>query len=144
MGRVDPQAEAGEIRLQCQNHSHRVALLSFSRLQSRNADEMLLAVYDITVRKAAEEQLRFSSRVFIQAHEGIMITDIDGIILDVNPAFTDITGYTAEAVIGQTPALLRSDRHTQQFFTDMWQAITENGFWQVRSGTVIRMAVCMR
>lgn len=129
-GRVQSQAEAGEIRLQCQNQSHRVALLSFSRLQSSSSDELLLAVYDITVRKAAEEQLRFSSRVFIQAHEGIMITDIDGIILDVNPAFTDITGYTAEAAIGQTPALLRSDRHAQQFFTEMWHAITDNGFWQ--------------
>lgn len=129
-GRTLSQAEVGEIRLQCRNHSHRVALLSFSRLQSSGADELLLAVYDITVRKAAEEQLRFSSRVFTQAHEGIMITDTGGMILDVNPAFTEITGYTAEAAIGQTPALLRSDKHGSQVFADMWQAIADKGYWQ--------------
>lgn len=129
-GQVLSEPEAGEIRLQCENHSHRVALLSFSRLNSHGTDELLLAVYDITVRKAAEEQLRFSSRVFIQAHEGIMITDTDGVILDVNPAFTVITGYTAEAAIGQTPALLQSDKHTRQFFHEMWQAIREHGYWQ--------------
>lgn len=119
-----------EIELRTRSGRRKVALLSTSLLQDNFEDEMLLVVYDITVRKEAEEQLRFSSRVFNQAQEGIIITDTGGMITDVNPAFCEITGYSREEVIGKGPELLKSGKHSPEFFSKMWQSITEHGYWQ--------------
>lgn len=127
---TDKTAEPMELELLTKNRQRRVALLSISMLQDTLEQEMLLVVYDITARKEAEEQLRFSSRVFNQAHEGIIITDIHGIITDVNPAFCEITGYRREEVIGKGPHILNSGRHSPDFFNRMWTAITEHGYWQ--------------
>jgi PAS domain S-box-containing protein len=63
------------------------------------------------------------------AANGILITDRDGIILWVNPAFTEITGYAAEEAVGRTPGILRSDRQAPSFYADMWQAITAGRVW---------------
>lgn len=119
-----------EIELYTRSQQRKVALLSMSLLQGNVQDEMLLVVYDITVRKEAEEQLRFSSRVFNQAQEGIIITDTAGVITDVNPAFCEITGYSREEVIGKGPRILNSGKHAPEFFSNMWQSITEHGYWQ--------------
>lgn len=85
---------------------------------------------DITDRKHAEEQLRLAARVFDRAGEGIVVTDPDQKILTVNDAFTQVTGYTAEEVIGKTPATLASGRHTKDFYNDMWLALKDKGWWQ--------------
>lgn len=119
-----------EIELRTKSGQRKVALLSTSSLQDAFEDEMLLVVYDITARKEAEEQLRFSSRVFNQAQEGIIITDTTGTITDVNPAFCDITGFSREEVIGKGPRILNSGKHSPEFFSKMWQSITEHGYWQ--------------
>jgi diguanylate cyclase (GGDEF)-like protein/PAS domain S-box-containing protein len=119
-----------EIELQTRTGQRKVALLSMSLLQGNVDNEMLLVVYDITMRKEAEEQLRFSSRVFNQAQEGIIITDTAGVITDVNPAFCEITGYSREEVIGKGPRILNSGKHSPEFFNSMWQSITEHGYWQ--------------
>lgn len=119
-----------EVELHTRSGQRKVALLSMSLLQGNVDNEMLLVVYDITVRKEAEEQLRFSSRVFNQAQEGIIITDTAGIITDVNPAFCEITGYSREEVIGKGPRILNSGKHSSEFFDSMWQSIIEHGYWQ--------------
>lgn len=62
-------------------------------------------------------------------NDGVLITDSLGTILSVNPAFTRITGYSADEVIGQTPKLLRSDRHGPEFYQEMWRSISEQGHW---------------
>lgn len=132
-GTVDPDhlaAAATEINIDCQDDKQRVALLSTSPLQDAFSEELLLAVYDITVRKTAEEQLRFAAQIFEQAHEGIMVTDTDGIILDINPAFSNITGYPREQVIGQSTRLLKSGKHDADFYEAMWRDLHEYGFWQ--------------
>lgn len=59
-----------------------------------------------------------------------MVTDAEGLILSVNPAFTDITGYSAQEAIGQTPRLLRSNHHEQEFHAHVWEQINETGQWQ--------------
>lgn len=119
-----------EIELKTLHGQRKVALLSTSLLQDTFENDMLLVIYDITVRKEAEEQLRFSSRVFNQAQEGIIITDTAGNITDVNPAFCEITGYSREEVIGKGPQILNSGKHTPEFFSKMWQSMIEHGYWQ--------------
>src|SRR5450759_4449072 len=58
-----------------------------------------------------------------------MITDADAVILRVNKAFTETTGYTAEEVVGQTPRLLKSGRHDSEFYRVMWETIDRTGSW---------------
>jgi diguanylate cyclase (GGDEF)-like protein/PAS domain S-box-containing protein len=85
---------------------------------------------DITDRKHAEEKLRLSARLFDETHEGITITNADGIIIDVNPTFTKITGYTREEAIGNKPSMLKSGRQTPEFFAAMWKSLVEEGHWK--------------
>lgn len=84
---------------------------------------------DITDRKRAEDQLRMNATVFETTSEGIMITDNDNHIKTVNPAFTHITGYQAEEVIGRTPSILNSGRHDKSFYQQMWKQLHERGSW---------------
>lgn len=79
--------------------------------------------------KLSKQELQLSAAAF-EAHEGIMITDANGMILRVNKAFTEISGYLADEVIGQTPRLLKSGRHDKAFYTDMWESIQKIGEWQ--------------
>lgn len=87
-------------------------------------------VYDITERKNAEERLQLAAKVVETANEGIMITGPDGTIEAVNTAFTRITGYSLEEAIGKKPSILKSGRHEQDFYRDMWRSITDTGQWQ--------------
>jgi diguanylate cyclase (GGDEF)-like protein/PAS domain S-box-containing protein len=86
-------------------------------------------IQDITERRQAEEQLRLAASVFTHTREGIMITAADGAILDVNDAFTQITGYGREEVLGSNPRLLKSGRHSKEFYSEMWRALTDKGYW---------------
>lgn len=90
---------------------------------------MLGVVIDITERKLTAEKLLLSSRVFSDTHEGITITDSNKLIVDVNPAFCEITGYSREEVIGKNPRILSSGKQKPQFYKDMWQEIYEHGHW---------------
>ena len=86
--------------------------------------------YDITERKRMEERLGQAASVFAHASEGILITDAAAIIVDVNRAFTELTGYTREEAVGRSPSLLSSGRHNTAFYAAMWQQIKETGKWQ--------------
>ena len=80
-------------------------------------------------RVARERELR-AQIVFENTAEGILITDAEQRILAVNPAFTEITGYTEAEVLGQTPALLRSGRHDALFYQAMWSLLNKTGQWR--------------
>ncbi len=86
-------------------------------------------VQDITQRKREEEKTRLAASVFSHAREGITITDADGVILDVNEAFTRITGYSREEALGQNPRILKSGRHDKAFYEAMWRDLTGMGHW---------------
>jgi len=81
-------------------------------------------------RNAAQKKLLLYSRVFSDSHEGITIVDNKANIIDVNPAFCEITGYSREEVIGKNPRILSSGKHSPKFYQDMWQQINEQGYWQ--------------
>jgi diguanylate cyclase (GGDEF)-like protein/PAS domain S-box-containing protein len=84
---------------------------------------------DITERKESEAELRVAAVAF-ESQEGMMITDADNLILKVNRAFTEISGYTTEEIVGQPPAILKSGRHDQPFYAQMWQSLNATGSWQ--------------
>ena len=100
------------------------------RSSSGKPVRMLGIVHDISERKLAEEKLRLSARVFSDAHEGIVITDVDALIIDVNAAFSEITGYRREEVLGKNPRLMKSGRHNDDFYASMWDVINTEGHWQ--------------
>ena len=85
---------------------------------------------DVTEERRKEERLRQAATVFSSTAEGVTITELDGTIIDVNEAFTEITGYAADEVIGQTPSLLQSGRHDADFYRAMWRALEETGQWR--------------
>ncbi len=85
---------------------------------------------DITERKQAENELRLAASVFAHSLEAIVITDAENRIVDANPAFSAITGYQREAVLGKDPKLLSSGRHGDGFYREMWEAITQKGSWK--------------
>ncbi|MCX7174507.1 MAG: PAS domain S-box protein [Proteobacteria bacterium] len=91
---------------------------------------LLSVIHDITRRKKSEAQLRLAASVFANTNEGIVITDADNLIVDVNPGFCDITGYTKADVIGKNPKLLASGRQAPEFYTDMWKSLRERDFWR--------------
>ena len=86
-------------------------------------------VQDITERKAAQEKLQLAAGVFTHALEGIMITTPEAVILDVNDAFTRITGYTRDEVRGQSPRILSSGRHDADYYAAMWRRLAQDGYW---------------
>lgn len=85
-------------------------------------------VMDITQRKQIETDLSIAATAF-ESQESMMITDTRGVILRVNHAFTEASGYTAEEVVGKTPAMLRSERHDPAFYAAMWESINRTGSW---------------
>ena len=89
-----------------------------------------LVVRDITKRKHAEEGLRVASTVFNTTTEGIMVSDAENRIRAINPAFSKITGYEPEEVIGENPSKLSSGRHEAEFYERMWASIGSKGFWE--------------
>lgn len=84
---------------------------------------------DITEQHEAEARLRIAATAF-DSSEGMMVTDAQGLILKVNRAFSRITGYAPEEVVGRKPSLLSSGRHDAEFYKAMWRVIAESDCWQ--------------
>ncbi len=90
----------------------------------------ILVSRDITDKLHTEKRLLLASHVFDCAIEGIMVTNAKGTIQAVNPAFTEITGYSAEDAIGNNPRMLQSNRQSPEFYKNMWEAVLSAGRWQ--------------
>jgi diguanylate cyclase (GGDEF)-like protein/PAS domain S-box-containing protein len=90
---------------------------------------IILFAEDITQQKQTEERLRLAASVFTHAREGILITDADGTIVDVNETFTRISGYCREEVLGRNPRLLKSGVQGPEFYAEMWRTLREKGQW---------------
>ncbi len=98
------------------------------RTTEGNVDYLVVMVEDITERQLADNNLRIAATAF-QVQEGMMVTDAKGILLRVNNAFTTITGYPAQEVIGKNPRFLNSGRHDPTFHNQMWSTINNTGAW---------------
>ena len=91
---------------------------------------LALSLRDISWRLEAEAKLRKLSRALEQSAHGVVITDRTGTIEYVNPAFTKMTGYTAEEAIGQNPRILKSGKHPPEFYANLWETIRRGETWQ--------------
>lgn len=80
-------------------------------------------------RRLAEQNLRIAAIAF-ESQEGMLVTDANRMILRVNRAFTNITGYTEDEVIGKHPGMLSSGRHDVGFYAEMWESINNTGAWE--------------
>jgi len=114
----------------CRHRDGGYRLLAWSAAVSPTQGLIYAVASDITERRAAEERLRQTAAVFESTAEGVLITDLNGVILDVNPAFVAITGYGREEAIGQTPRILRSERQDAAFYRQMWEALQRSGQWR--------------
>lgn len=85
---------------------------------------------DVTHMRETEFETRLSQMVFKSSTEGIIITDVEGCILAVNPAFTRITGYSAAEATGKNPRILNSGMQPPAFYAEFWRALREEGVWQ--------------
>ncbi|MDD2881109.1 MAG: EAL domain-containing protein [Rhodoferax sp.] len=84
---------------------------------------------DVTQRRQLEQAQREAVAVFESSYEGIMVTNAEGLITKVNPAFTRITGYELSDVIERSPRMLSSGRHDPSFYQALWASLNEHDFW---------------
>ena len=100
----------------------------------RDANDQVVGVLgvgrDMSAQKRTEEALRLAASVFHNSAEGVLVTDANATILSVNPAFSEITGYSEAEALGRRPSLLRSARHGPEFYQVMWEALKREGRWQ--------------
>ena len=139
LGRVVASIDKSARELSPWQHEYRVRFkdgtvrwLSGSALPEREPDGATLwhgFITDITESRISTEQQRIAATAF-ESLEGKTITDANQVILKVNAAFTRITGYTAEEVVGQTPRLLSSGRQSAAFYQTMWATLSQFGSWQ--------------
>jgi diguanylate cyclase (GGDEF)-like protein/PAS domain S-box-containing protein len=84
---------------------------------------------ELAERKRAEEGLRLAATVVKTVEEAVLVTDQDNVIISVNPAFTEITGYAPDEVIGKNPRILSAGKHSKDFYKSMWQTLIATGNW---------------
>ncbi|WP_440874906.1 EAL domain-containing protein [Thalassotalea sp. PLHSN55] len=125
-------AFAGREQTACEielNINEKVSTVLMQVNMSADGLECLTILTDISTNKELEVKLELAASVFTHAHEGIMITDKHGTILDINEMFTCITGFNREDAIGNNPRILKSGRQSASYYIEMWKALEEQGYW---------------
>ncbi|WP_415900572.1 diguanylate cyclase domain-containing protein [Neptuniibacter sp. QD48_11] len=105
---------------------------SISPVSSENGEvtHYISVKEDVTAYKQIEERMRVATTVFDAASEAIMVTDLNGAITMVNPAFYEITGYQSKEVLGQSPRVLNSGHHDESFYKSMFEELQKNNRWE--------------
>lgn len=85
---------------------------------------------DITERKEYEQELQLYQRAIDESAHVVMITDTEGTIKYVNQAFEETTGYSKEEAVGQNPRILKSGKHSDAFYEELWETITAGDVWE--------------
>ncbi|MCW8861886.1 MAG: EAL domain-containing protein, partial [Rhodospirillales bacterium] len=112
-----------------------IGLLSFSEILS-SIEYQYVARLKVALDERdralelSSKNLELAQRVIDSSFDGVMISDADGKIISVNPAFSRVTGYRSDEVIGKTPGVLSSGRHGKEFYDAMWAQLQEKGYWQ--------------
>jgi PAS domain S-box-containing protein len=104
--------------------------LAINQVKVKGRPLLIHIVRDVTERKQADQKQRLAASVFENATEGIVVTDMNGTIQSVNPAYTNITQYRAEELLGKNPRILKSGKQDKEFYERMWASIRGSGHWQ--------------
>jgi diguanylate cyclase (GGDEF)-like protein/PAS domain S-box-containing protein len=111
-------ADSGEVK-----HVHSIASYD------RSTNTIFGVLQDVTQIKVTEAAIQLAAKVFSHTREGVAIADSSGNLIEVNDAFSRITGYSRDEVIGKNPRILNSGRQDKAFYADMWLAINTKGYW---------------
>lgn len=109
-------------------------LMDVSYAPAKDNDGCIIGIVvnsrDISDQNEAESERRLAAKVFQNAGDAILITDSKGIIIEVNPAFCEITGFSRAEALGKNPNIGKSGRHTPEFYEEMWNKLLQNGRWE--------------
>ncbi len=119
-----------ELTLIDSNNQKRVLEFMLSSFEIDNTIEYIAIALDVTSKKEGEHKLKQAYKVFENAHDGIIITDANVNIINVNKAFERNTGYLLHEVMGQNPKLLKSDVQDVDFYKNMWEELISNNYWE--------------
>lgn len=87
---------------------------------------------DVSAAKLSEQEKTLFEKQTESARHAMFVTDRDGVIRYVNPAFERITGYSAHEAIGETPSILKSGHHDEEFYTELWDTLTAGEIWEAK------------
>ena len=127
-----PGSAAVEFRMLCKDGSWLWTLgrgMVLERDAAGKALRMIGTNSDISARKQFDEKIQLAASVFSHAREGITITNAQGTIIDVNDAFTRITGYSRDEALGRNPSMLSSGRQDKAFYDTLWSGLLKDGHW---------------
>ncbi|MDO8988638.1 MAG: EAL domain-containing protein [Sideroxyarcus sp.] len=125
-----PRVEIDEVLWRKDGSNFPVSFSSYPVLREGVLEGAVVVFEDTSEHRQKDEALKLASSVYQASNDGILVTDENNCIMDVNPAFTRITGYTLEEVRGKNPAIFQSGKHDPAFYEQMWQSIHESGHWQ--------------
>jgi len=132
---LDGDAASGSARLYEATHRRKDGSTFPVEVSARLIDQDTqlfkhMVLRDITERKQAEESLHVASLVYQHSLEAMMVTDTEGIIVSVNPAFSELTGYSMEEAVGKSANMLKSGRQNKAFYEAFWNTIKTDGHWE--------------
>jgi len=128
--RTEPVAKVYELAGMRRDGSEFAMELEGTRILVEGRPMIIHLVRDVSERKRSAERLQLAATMFENTSEGIMITDSAGRLQSTNPAFTAMTGFTADEVAGQNPRILQSGLQSREYYDAMWRSIGETGQWQ--------------
>jgi len=119
------------IEIFAQNSKGHIFPVELAVTQIEDAENPGFTAYlrDISAERAAERQMKLQSKTLEAAANGIIITDVSGRMIWVNPAFLALTGYTNEEVVGKSTRMLKSGEHDDNFYADLWETILDGKVW---------------
>ncbi len=130
IGSVIKSTSSFEMEIRKGEGFYLVRMMPYVSNQSNSVEGTVITIEDITEQKISEEKLKLSASVFESASEATLVTDASNHIISVNPAFTKITGYSQEEVLGKNPKILNSGKQSREFFKNMWETLLSTGTWR--------------
>ena len=124
--------QAFEVRTRLKDGSYK--WFSWSAVSFSDWQVIYAIGQDVTKRKIVEQSQKLNVAAMEAAANGIAITDFNGVLEWVNPAFTRLTGYSPVEAIGQNLRILKSGKQSPEFFEEMWKTITSGKVWWRRTG----------
>ena len=129
-----------EVKFVTKQGTHVWVELRANRTVYNGRPAVLGIIHDTSQKKLLNEELRIAHAAYRNTSEAMMITDAENHILAVNPAFTNISGFSEDELVGNNPKILSSGKNSVDFYQEMWQSINCNGSW---SGEIRNLLNCI-